>query len=130
MIFFSCECVDGFTGPTCGEIIDACDFEPCLNGGACSRLDVFGVGSPGFSCTCFPGFTGVSCEIEESVGNELEVSMITVGFEETSEMQVFDLNSTTTRIEETSDSSSMIFVISGGSCVLVIAGVVFIKLKV
>ena len=48
---------------------------------------------------------------------KLAVSVFTDGIEETSEMQVFDVSSTTTRIDETSGSGSMIFVISGGKIV-------------
>ncbi|XP_043928134.1 protocadherin Fat 3 isoform X2 [Protopterus annectens] len=38
---------------------DACDKNPCLNGGSCTSLP-----SSGYQCSCLSQFTGRSCEIE------------------------------------------------------------------
>ena len=55
---FSCTCVAGFTGPTCGTDIEDCTFDPCKNGSTCTDL------VDGFSCDCAAGFTGDTCETD------------------------------------------------------------------
>ena len=55
--FFTCHCVDGFTGESCETDIDDCDSNPCNNGGNCTD----GINS--FTCDCVDGTTGVICEI-------------------------------------------------------------------
>ncbi len=52
----SCDCLAGYSGPTCGTDVDDCDPNPCLNGGSCDD----GVNS--FTCDCVTGFSGPICD--------------------------------------------------------------------
>ncbi|XP_060085928.1 fibropellin-1-like [Ylistrum balloti] len=58
-----CQCVTGFDGDTCGEIVQ-CLADTCLNGGTCHNNG--GV----LSCDCVTGFTGQTCQfIDRCVPN-------------------------------------------------------------
>ena len=52
----SCVCPPGYTGNLCGEDVDECTFDFCLNGGTCNNTH------GGFECVCVGGFTGKFCE--------------------------------------------------------------------
>ena len=52
---FSCNCTPGWTGVTCGEDIDFCASQPCMNGGIC--IDT----GNGFTCNCTDNYTGPAC---------------------------------------------------------------------
>ena len=143
-LFFSCECATGFRGSTCSEIVDACDFEPCLNGGACSSIgmNVDGIGSPGFNCTCFPGFAGVTCGIEENLvtigivanrsGTSHDSTRLT---DEISTVPIFE-NNVADQVEENDDRKKVskhgMLVVVGASVVgmLTITIGIYAKLKV
>ncbi|XP_065833629.1 uncharacterized protein [Oscarella lobularis] len=52
---FTCTCLPGFEGPTCGiNSAEVCENNQCLNGGTCRRG----------TCECTDGFRGERCEIE------------------------------------------------------------------
>ncbi|CAF5187587.1 unnamed protein product, partial [Rotaria sp. Silwood1] len=53
---YQCMCPTGFTGTRC-ETRDACNPNPCLNGGTCMPNNFGGV-----TCQCPPGFSGPRCE--------------------------------------------------------------------
>lgn len=50
-----CVCPRGFEGPTCEEIGDMCDPNPCENGGTCTSQQRV------FTCACVPPYTGEKC---------------------------------------------------------------------
>jgi Notch-like protein len=52
---YTCECLAGYAGPTCGVDVDDCATSPCQNGGTC----VDGIDS--FNCACEPGYAGSDC---------------------------------------------------------------------
>ena len=55
---YSCHCKRGYAGRHCENIANACNKNPCNNGGTCEDL-------PGnYSCKCKPGFTGKNCEMK------------------------------------------------------------------
>ncbi|XP_033636703.1 sushi, von Willebrand factor type A, EGF and pentraxin domain-containing protein 1-like [Asterias rubens] len=54
--YYTCQCLDGFTGQHCEININECETAPCLNGGSC----VDGIGT--FTCVCLPIFGGRLCE--------------------------------------------------------------------
>ena len=51
-----CDCVAGYTGPSCETDINECADNPCQNGGVCSNL------LADYSCKCTDGFSGKNCE--------------------------------------------------------------------
>ena len=53
---FRCVCPPGYTGTRC-EIRDACQSNPCMNGGTCQTVN-----GNGYQCICPSGYTGVRCE--------------------------------------------------------------------
>lgn len=55
--YFSCECTSGWTGQNCGEEINECDSDPCLNGALCQESTIPGQ----FVCLCPPFYTGTFC---------------------------------------------------------------------
>ena len=54
---FECDCDAGFTGALCEVEIDACESDPCLNGGSCTSE------RGQFTCTCAADFTGITCDM-------------------------------------------------------------------
>lgn len=55
---YSCQCPAGWTGQTCGELINHCTDNMCLNGGLCINS------VSGFTCDCQgTGFQGTNCDI-------------------------------------------------------------------
>ncbi|CAE1272698.1 NOTCH1 [Acanthosepion pharaonis] len=55
---FKCNCVTGYTGPTCAFDVNECDLIPnlCKNGGTCQNI-------PGsYMCKCLQQYTGKNCE--------------------------------------------------------------------
>ena len=53
---FSCKCVEGFMGKTCGSNVDECLNSECKNGGICED------GVNGYICNCKSGYDGDFCE--------------------------------------------------------------------
>ena len=53
---FECECIDGFSGPTC-EITPCSDPDLCKNGGICTLVKLHE-----YECTCMPGYYGQHCD--------------------------------------------------------------------
>ncbi|GAA6084499.1 protein delta homolog 1 [Tachysurus ichikawai] len=53
----SCLCVPGFTGDFCEIDVDACESNPCLNGGTCTDRGL------DYTCVCPPAFSGPICNI-------------------------------------------------------------------
>ena len=58
---YSCSCVPGFYGVSCGTEVDACASAPCAHDVACAPID-----SGSFSCHCPRGFYGQLCEDDEN----------------------------------------------------------------
>ncbi|CAL8257467.1 unnamed protein product [Lota lota] len=56
-VSFKCICETGFSGPACERRNQACDPDPCRNGGTCEP------GSGAFSCRCAEGFSGPTCDL-------------------------------------------------------------------
>lgn len=56
-----CNCVPGFTGPTCATKQPFCTGSPCQNGGTCVTTNVPATGDG--QCTCAIGFSGTTCNI-------------------------------------------------------------------
>ena len=55
---FECRCPAGWTGQTCGELINHCASQPCQNDGQCVNSVT------GYICVCDgTGFHGNTCEI-------------------------------------------------------------------
>ncbi|XP_054825842.1 protein delta homolog 1 [Eublepharis macularius] len=59
----SCLCLPGFTGMFCEIEADACEPNPCQNGGRCTNI------TGGFSCQCPSGYGGVFCSRQFCVSN-------------------------------------------------------------
>lgn len=55
---FSCQCPDGFGGPTCETALSPCDTKECANGGQCQADSGSAV------CVCQAGYTGTVCETD------------------------------------------------------------------
>ncbi|XP_071965595.1 uncharacterized protein [Antedon mediterranea] len=69
---YFCNCVDGYTGANCDQVIaattpqpDACTVSLCWNGGSCIDQSTGDISS--FICICPPGFEGPLCKTEETV---------------------------------------------------------------
>jgi hypothetical protein len=54
---FRCICPPGYSGNRC-EIRDACQSNPCMNGGTCQLIN----GNNGYQCVCPAGYSGPRCE--------------------------------------------------------------------
>uniref|UniRef100_A0A914ED71 Protein crumbs n=1 Tax=Acrobeloides nanus TaxID=290746 RepID=A0A914ED71_9BILA len=52
---YLCECLLGYTGQTCEDDLNECEFSPCKNDGTCQNT----LGS--YKCECKPGFGGELC---------------------------------------------------------------------
>jgi hypothetical protein len=54
----------GYSGKTCGKVIDYCEALVCLNGGTCLNKRA------GADCRCAPGWDGPKCEknLDECLG--------------------------------------------------------------
>ncbi|KAL7069737.1 hypothetical protein ACQ4LE_011165, partial [Meloidogyne hapla] len=71
---FTCECLNGWTGPLCDKQIDYENILPnerqrcigCKNGGTCSKNNGGGGGDL-WTCLCPPGFQGSQCESEKNL---------------------------------------------------------------
>jgi HAMP domain-containing protein len=57
---FRCECLDGFNGTVCEQVLDPCLAVVCRNGGACVLNGKTGAAE----CECVFGFAGAECEID------------------------------------------------------------------
>ncbi|KAA0714844.1 Protein jagged-1 [Triplophysa tibetana] len=53
-----CVCVSGFSGKHCQVVLNACDSNPCVNGGHCVERH----GGRGMFCSCLMGYSGAYCE--------------------------------------------------------------------
>lgn len=63
---FKCRCPAGWTGQTCGQLMDHCIGKPCKNGGRCVSSVA------GYQCDCAgTGFQGTTCDlnINDCIGN-------------------------------------------------------------
>ena len=55
---FNCTCPMGYTGKTCGDLVDNCVGQPCENGGTCINA------LNSFTCTCTAGYSGDTCSTD------------------------------------------------------------------
>ncbi|MGB1242795.1 MAG: hypothetical protein ACPG49_09750, partial [Chitinophagales bacterium] len=55
-----CNCDEGFSGPTCEEVVDPCESLTCVNGECVVGVD------GNVSCNCEEGFSGPNCDISIS----------------------------------------------------------------
>ena len=55
---FACTCPTGYTGKTCGDLVDNCVGQPCKNGGTCINA------LNSFSCVCTAGYSGDTCSTD------------------------------------------------------------------
>lgn len=55
---FECNCPAGFEGITCGELIDDCSSNPCVNSATCTQ-DTYG-----YQCACVVGYEGFDCDVD------------------------------------------------------------------
>uniref|UniRef100_A0A8C7NQD2 Notch receptor 2 n=1 Tax=Oncorhynchus mykiss TaxID=8022 RepID=A0A8C7NQD2_ONCMY len=53
-----CQCLPGYTGSYCNEMVDECLSNPCRNGATC--MDYQGT----YECMCKAGYQGVNCEYD------------------------------------------------------------------
>lgn len=60
--YYTCICDDGHVGTHCEIPINACNSNPCLNGGICMARET---NLYEFNCVCKVGFKGKYCEEEE-----------------------------------------------------------------
>ena len=58
---FTCNCLSGFSGPSCENIEDPCTDSPCSAGSTC--VPNMSNGMINFLCECPPGIVGVLCNI-------------------------------------------------------------------
>jgi hypothetical protein len=70
---FRCVCPPGYSGIRC-EIRDACQSNPCMNGGTCQPID----GNGGYQCVCPNGFSGLRCETSVFVYFERSFSLVSI----------------------------------------------------
>ena len=55
---FACTCPMGYTGKTCGELVDNCVGQACENGGTCINA------LNSFTCACTAGYSGDTCSTD------------------------------------------------------------------
>ena len=55
---FTCTCPIGYTGKTCGELVDNCVGQTCENGGTCINA------LNSFTCACTAGYSGDTCSTD------------------------------------------------------------------
>ena len=55
---FTCTCPVGYTGMTCGDLVDNCVGQLCENGGTCVNA------LNSYTCACTVGYSGDNCSID------------------------------------------------------------------
>ena len=55
---FTCTCPVGYTGMTCGDLVDNCVGQLCENGGTCVNA------LNSYTCVCTAGYSGDNCSID------------------------------------------------------------------
>merc|ERR1712113_1076878 len=56
---FTCDCLPGYSGPTCEQETDPCEANPCQNGATCTRVGQTAV----YTCdNCPADYTGQNCD--------------------------------------------------------------------
>nr|XP_042909527.1 neurogenic locus Notch protein-like isoform X2 [Parasteatoda tepidariorum] len=57
---YKCECLEGFAGSTCNDIVKTpCSSNPCMNGAVCKNVD------KSYECKCTTGFAGRNCDKDD-----------------------------------------------------------------
>lgn len=57
MTDYKCNCLDWTLGRNCENVFNPCTYNPCLNGGTCSKRRTLA-----YECTCQTGYIGLRCD--------------------------------------------------------------------